>query len=144
MNYLLIILIFTLSIFSAKAEPIDTSMTQQINSEINQDNIIDNIAAAINSGDAKKLASYFNASIDLTVPGSEGTFSKSQSEMIVKNFFSHYPPLSFVVNQKGSSTEGSLFAIGKLTTKSTTFRTYFLVKKTNNILLIHQLQFEEE
>lgn len=108
------------------------------------DDVTNQIAAAISAGDSKKLASFFNSSIDLTVPSGEGTYSKSQAEMIVRNFFSQSPPLSFKINQQGSSNEGTQFAIGTLVTKSTKFRTYILLKKTNGLMLIHQLQFEEE
>jgi hypothetical protein len=112
-------------------------------SVVNED-VINNIVAAITSGDAKKLATYFNSTIDLTLPAGDGTYSKSQAEMMVKNFFTQYPPVSFKINQQGSSKEGSQFSIGTLVTKTAKFRTYFLLKKVNGTPLIHQLQFETE
>ncbi len=144
MKYLLIITAFCLYTTRIAAEPIDSAGFRDTIAAIVQEDITANIAAAISAGDSKKLASYFNSSIDLTVPGYDGTYSKSQSEMIVKDFFAKYPPVSFKINQQGSSNEGSQFAVGTLMTKSVTFRTYFLIKKINNSPLIHQLQFEEE
>lgn len=132
---------FTLQTFAGE---INTACLGDTSVTVVQEDITASIAAAINSGDSKKLASYFNSSIDLTVPGTDGTYSKSQAEMIVKSFFSKFPPLSFKINQQGSSNEGSQFAIGTMYTKTSTFRTYFLIKKVNNTPLIHQLQFEEE
>jgi len=108
------------------------------------DDVTNSIVVAITAGDAKKLATYFNSTVDLTVPASDGTYSKSQAEMIVKNFFTQYPPVSFKINQQGSSNEGSQFSIGTLITKTSKFRTYFLLKKVNGVMLIHQLQFETE
>ena len=144
MKYLLFIAIFCLSATRTIAEPIERMGSGDSSIAIIQDDITGSIAAAINAGDSKKLASYFNSSIDLTVPGTDGIYSKSQSEMIVKNFFTKYPPITFKINQQGSSSEGSQFAVGTLTTKTNVFRTYFLIKKVNNIPLIHQLQFESE
>lgn len=144
MKYLLIIAAFCLYTTRIVAEPIDSAGSGDTTAAIVQDDITASVVAAISIGDSKKLASYFNSSIDLTVPGYDGTYSKSQAEMIVKDFFAKYPVVSFKINQQGSSNEGSQFAVGTLTAKSTTFRTYFLIKKINNIPLIHQLQFEEE
>jgi len=144
MKYLTLItfsLFFSLNIF---AYPVDSASSKDSTINRINDDITNNIAAAINSGDAKKLATYFNSSIDLTVPSSDGVYSKSQAEMIVKNFFTQYPPVSFKINQQGTSNEGSQFSIGTLVTKTTKFRTYFLIKKVNGVPLIHQLQFEAE
>jgi hypothetical protein len=102
------------------------------------------VASAIKSGDAKTLALYFNSSVDLTVPGSDGTYSKSQAEMIVKNFFSLNKPVSFSINQNGNSSEGSHYSIGTLVSAKAKFRTYFLVKKIGGKQVITQLQFEQE
>jgi hypothetical protein len=102
------------------------------------------VAAALRTGNAAALAEYFNATIDLTLPGSEGTYSKSQAELIVKAFFSANKPEEFEIQHQGSSGEGSQFCIGTLTTDNGDFRTYFLVKSFGKQSLITQLQFEEE
>lgn len=105
--------------------------------------IVPAVASAIRAGDAQKLASYFAATIDLTVPGSEGTYSRSQAELIVKGFFSANPPSSFVIQHQGTSAESSSFCIGRMDSGDSHFRVYFLVKTINGTALITQLQFEE-
>ena len=50
------------------------------------------ITKSIKKGDYKELAKYFSQTIDLTLPGNEGTYSNTQAEMILKDFFSKYPP----------------------------------------------------
>lgn len=132
--YIVFILVVSAKIM---ASPIDSviSPDQDINASV---------ANAIKAGDAKTLAAYFNSSIDLTVPGSDGTFSKSQAEMIVKNFFSQNKPVSFSINQNGNSSEGSQYSIGTLVSAKGKFRTYFLVKKISGKSVITQLQFEQE
>jgi len=88
------------------------------------------------------LTKFFNNSIDLTIPGSEGTYSKVQAEQILKSFFAKYPPVSFTINHKGNSNDGSLYAIGTYKTKSQSFRTYYLSKPIDGQMMIHQLKFE--
>jgi hypothetical protein len=133
--------LFSVTAFAATSSHIDPNDTTV---SIVNDDVINNIVAAIASGDAKKLATYFNSTVDLTIPSGDGTYSKSQAEMIVRNFFTQYPPVSFKINQQGSSKEGAQFSIGTLVTKTAKFRTYFLLKKVNGTPLIHQLQFETE
>jgi len=100
------------------------------------------ITLAIKSSSATELAKYFNNSIDLTIPGSEGTYSKVQAEQIVKSFFVKYPPVSFTINHQGKSNDGSIYAIGTYKSSSLSFRTYYLAKQISGQLLIHQLKFE--
>lgn len=100
------------------------------------------ISQAIKSSNSTELSKYFNNSIDLTIPGSEGTYSKVQAEQILKSFFTKYPPVSFTINHKGSSNDGSVYAIGTYKSSSITFRTYYLTKSIGGQLLIHQLKFE--
>lgn len=102
------------------------------------------IAASIRSGNAKELSNYFNQTLDLSAPGSEGTFSKAQAEMIIKNFFVKYPPSSYSQNHQGKSNDGSQYAIGVYKSGNANFRTYFLLRNIGGKPLIHQLKFESE
>jgi hypothetical protein len=104
--------------------------------------ISENIAAAIRAGNSKSLAMYFNSTLEITLPGKEGTFSKVQAEMVMKDFFAKNPPTSFDVNQKGTSSGGSQFMIGTFKSNNKLYKTYFLLKPVDGQLLIQQLQFE--
>jgi len=106
--------------------------------------IVENIALAIRSGNAKELSKNFNANIDLNIPGNEGVFSVSQAEMIIKEFFSKNPPKSFSVLHQGTSKDGARYFIGNLITDEKTFRTYFYMKKKSDRYYIHELSFSIE
>jgi hypothetical protein len=106
--------------------------------------IIAEIGTAIKSGTASNVSKYFNSTLDLTTPDNEGTYSKTQAELILKDFFTKNPPSSFTINHQGSSTDGSLYAIGTFATSSSSFRTYFLLKKVDTGFLIQKLEFEEQ
>lgn len=102
----------------------------------------DRITHAIQSSKAQELSKYFNNSIDLTIPGSEGTYSKVQAEQIINSFFSKFPLSSYTMNHKGVSNDGSMYAIGTYKSGNKTFRTYYLTKSIDGSLLIHQLKIE--
>lgn len=102
------------------------------------------IASGIKSANAKELGLHFNQTLDLSTPDAEGTYSKAQAEMIVKNFFLKYPPTSYTRNHQGKSNDGSQYAIGVYKSGKFSFRTYYLLKAINGKPLIHQLKFELE
>ncbi len=101
------------------------------------------IVSATRDGSASDLAKYFNENIELVIPQKSGMFSKSQAEMVLKDFFTQNPPENFKIIHEGSRQNAS-FAIGNYTTSTTVFRIYFLTKKVNGNLLIHQLRIEKQ
>ena len=102
------------------------------------------IALAIRAGNAKELSKYFSKNIDLNIPGSEGVFSKTQAELIMKDFFSKYKTLEFNTLHQGSSKDGAKYTIGNLKTDKGSFRLYFYMKKTADVYYIHEFSLSEE
>lgn len=102
------------------------------------------IVSAIKTGNAKELASFFQSNIELTVLDDEGTYSKSQAEIILKDFFTKNPPKDFSINHNGSSKDLSQFYIGSYKTNNQqSYRIYFLIKSLTDKMLIQQLQIQE-
>jgi len=106
--------------------------------------LAEDIAASIRAGSSRDLAKYFGPTIEIILPGSEGTFSKAQAEMIMKDFFAKSAPVSFVVNQKGNSAGGAQFIIGTYKNKSEKLNVYILLKPVSNQLMIQQMHFETD
>jgi len=102
------------------------------------------IVQAIQKGDAKSLATHFNTTIDLELPGIEGNYSKAQAEVMMNDFFKKLPVATFQTNHKGSSDDGSKYLIGTYSSSGKEFRVYILLKKNGEQFLINQLHFEEE
>ena len=102
------------------------------------------IASAIKAGNAKGLATFFDTSLEVTILTQEGSYSNSQAEAVVKNFFTKNVPSDFQIIHKGDSGGNSKYAIGKLQTSNGTFRTYIYVKQKGDKQLIQQLRFERE
>ncbi len=105
--------------------------------------LINDISSSINTGNSSKISAHFAANVELSIPGNEGTFSKSQATVILRNFFNQNPPGNFSINHRGSSRDGSKYAIGTYTSNDgKRYRAYFLIKKVSNNYMLHQLQFE--
>jgi hypothetical protein len=107
--------------------------------------IYDDIGNAIRSGDAKQVTAYFGSNVDLTLSNQEDVYSRAQAEQLIRDFLSKNPPRSFTVVHKGSSREGTLFAVGNLVTSSgKTFRTSFTLKNNQGKYIIQELRFEAQ
>jgi len=100
------------------------------------------IVQLISKGNSHDLARHFNNTIQLILPDDEGRYSRTQAELIVKEFFTKYPPKSFTLSHQGASSDGSRYFIGVYKTENDSFQAYFLLKQVNGQELLHQLRFE--
>ncbi|MCF8302535.1 MAG: DUF4783 domain-containing protein [Bacteroidales bacterium] len=98
----------------------------------------------IRKGDHKQLAEYFTSTVDITLPDNENTYSKTQAEMIMKDFFNHEKPKAFNVNHRGNSNDGSIYCIGTYKSEKNSFRTYLLIVQKEGKHRIQQIKFEKE
>lgn len=105
---------------------------------------IERISLAIQTGNANALAQYFDNNIELTMLSKEQSYSSSQAEMVVKDFFDKNRPTSFKIIHKGSSSQGSEYCIGTLVTQTGTYRTYIYLKQKDSKYLIQELRFEAD
>ncbi|MBN2523546.1 MAG: DUF4783 domain-containing protein [Bacteroidales bacterium] len=101
------------------------------------------IIASFASGDASKLSQYFNQTIELTFFEKEEIYSKTQAEIILRDFFAKNPPKQFKILHEGGK-ESSKYAIGRYTSTSKAYRITFLLKTINSKIFIHQLRIENE
>lgn len=106
--------------------------------------ISEDIAVAIRSGNAKEISKYFGDNIDLKILDKEEVYSKAQSELIIKDFFTKHPVKSFTLVHKSASKSDAQYAIGLLETSNGKFRIYFLLKKNADKLFIQQFRIESE
>ena len=101
-----------------------------------------NISSAMKLGNYKELSKFFDTKVELTILTKENNYSKAQAELIMKDFFSKDKVTNYQVIHQGSSRDGARYAIGSLTTATTTYRTYILTKAVNSSTRIQQLRFE--
>ena len=101
---------------------------------------IDDVVAAIRGGNASQLSKYFDSRVDLSLPGKSDNYSKSQAEMILKDFFASNTVKNFIIKHKGEQN-GSEFCIGLLQTKNGNFRTKFFMKQKGDLQVVQELGF---
>ena len=109
-----------------------------------QDDPFDPIFKAIQESDAKSLSAYFNMTIELGLPGNENTYSASQGEMVMKDFFKKYPPDSFTVIKKGTTDSVSRFAICDYLSGNKIYQVYINLRKEKEKYFIQKIKFEEK
>jgi len=101
------------------------------------------ISAAIKSGNAAQLAEYMNPTVELLLLQTEDFYKKNMAETILRDFFNEYHVKDFIIRHQGARNDAQ-YAIGNLETEKGVFRVYFLLKKVNQELLIHQIRIEPD
>jgi hypothetical protein len=109
-----------------------------------QEDPSDLIAKAILQSDAGSLAGYFNTTVDLGLPDNDNSYSASQGEMVMKDFFRKYPPQSFEVLQKGATDQDNRFIIATYKTVTKEFSVYIHLRKEKPGYRIHKIKFEDK
>lgn len=102
---------------------------------------IDNVVVAFKSGSANRVASHFDSTIELTLLQKSNSYSKSQAEMILKDFFVLNSVKDFLVIHKGENS-GSQYCIGTLVTKNADYRTTIFMKHKGTQQLIQEIRLE--
>ena len=102
----------------------------------------DAIILAFKAGNSKELGKYLNASLELTILENGDVYSKTQAEILLKDFFQKHTPNNFIILHEGGK-EGSRYAIGTLSTNKGDFRVTFLIKSQDGNSVIHQLRIEK-
>lgn len=101
------------------------------------------ISIAIKTGNATELAKYMNSTIELLLLDKEDFYKKNAAESILRDFFQQYPARDFTIRHQGAKNDAQ-YAIGNLSTEKGDFRVYFLLKKVDGNLLIHQIRIEQD
>lgn len=105
--------------------------------------IPEKIVSAFATGNSSQLSEFFNSSIELTLLEKEEIYSKTQAEMILRDFFAKHPPSKFTIIHKGGK-DNSRYAIGDLISGTDTYRITFLLKIDGDKVFIHQLRIEND
>ncbi len=101
------------------------------------------ISIAIKAGNAAELSKYMNSTIELLLLDKEDFYKKNVAETILKDFFAENQTKDFIIRHQGAKNDAQ-YAIGNLKTEKGNFRVYFLLKKVDQELLIHQIRIEPD
>jgi len=104
---------------------------------------IDEIISALKNGNSSEIAKYFDNTVEIGLPDKSNSYSKSQAEVVIRDFFSNNPVKGFEVLHKGENS-GSQYCIGKLITKNATYRTTVFMKQKGNLQTIQEVRIENQ
>ena len=104
---------------------------------------IDEVITAMRSGNSSEVARHFDNTVELNMPGKSNSYSKSQAELVLKDFFNSNSVKSFEIIHKGENS-GSQYCIGTLVTKAGSFRTTIFMKQKGDRQLLQEITFENK
>ena len=102
---------------------------------------IDDVISAMRTGNSGQVAKYFDNNVEISMPDKSNSYSKSQAELVLKDFFVSHPVKGFEVIHKGENA-GSQYCIGTLQTKNGTYRTTIFMKQKGDGQVLQELRFE--
>jgi len=104
---------------------------------------INEVITGIKAGDAAQVAKHFDNTVEITLPEKSNSYSKSQAELILRDFFANNPVKSFTLLHQGDNA-GSQYCIGTLVTKTATYRTMIYMKLKGDKQLLQEIRFENK
>ena len=102
---------------------------------------IDEVIAAMKTGNAAEVARFFDNTVEINMPDKSNSYSKSQAQLVLKDFFSSNGVKSFTVIHKGENS-GSQFCIGTPVTKTASYRTTIFMKQKGDKQVLQGITFE--
>ena len=104
---------------------------------------IDDVISAMKSGNASGVTKYFDSYVDITIDDKGSNYSRSQGELILKDFFSNNGVRSFELKHKGNNDNGD-YCIGTLQTKNGNYRATVYMRLKGNKLVIQDIRIKQE
>lgn len=109
-----------------------------------QSEIFNPMKDAIKASDAPALVKSFAQAVDINLEGNINTYSKAQSEFVLKDFFKKHPVSDFSIVHMGSSKGGLQFAIGRYLSGSDSYNVLMRVRQVGEEYLVHEISFVKE
>ncbi len=102
---------------------------------------IDEVVAAMRSGNSSDLSRYFDDRVDISLPEKSDTYSKTQAQMIIRDFFANKGVTGFEVKHKGEQG-GAQFCVGELKTKQGSYRTNLFMRQRGERQVLQEIRFQ--
>lgn len=103
----------------------------------------DKMVKLFSQGKSEEISVYFNSSIQLTTPGKDGVYSRSQAKMILAEFFDGNSPTQAALKSRGNSDNGAQYIVIDLMTSKDGFKVNIFYRGSGNNMRIHELKIEK-
>jgi hypothetical protein len=102
---------------------------------------MDAVVTAIRMGNVTRLSPFFDSRVDISLPDKTDTYSRTQAEMVIGDFFNNNSVQNFKISQQGESG-GTFFCTGLLITRSGNFRTTMFFKQKGDKHYLQEIRFQ--
>jgi hypothetical protein len=102
---------------------------------------VEEILGAFRKGDALKISRHFDSFVEITLHDKSNAYSRTQAEVLLKDFFTTNSVRSFTIIHRVNSNNGE-YCVGTLNTQLGEYRTTILFKNKGDRKLIQELRFE--
>jgi hypothetical protein len=109
-----------------------------------QSDKLDAVRSALRNGSSRELAQYLAPTVEVGFDGDKQSYSATQAEFVMKNFFAKNSPSTFEFIHQGASNEGIQYAIGRYTGRGGVYRVFVKLKPSRGTPLIDTLDFTKE
>ncbi len=104
---------------------------------------IDEVISAMKGGNAAEISRFFDNTVEINMPDKSNSYSKSQAQLVLRDFFASNPVKSFDVIHKGENS-GSQYCIGTLVTRGGSYRTTIFMKQKGDKQVLQKITFENK
>lgn len=109
---------------------------------LGQSSPIEEVNHAIEKANVSGISKYFDNAISLTLHNHQSIYSRSQAEMILREFFEKNMPTHFQMSHSGEEAH-TRFVIGILSTSKGQFRLYYALKLKDEKYFFIEIRIEE-
>ncbi len=104
----------------------------------------ESVGAAIRRGDATTISRHFGDPVDITLNRAKNSYSRTQAEMVLRDWFGKNNVTTYDVEHSGFSAGNTVnYSIGRLGTATAKYRVYLMFKKKDDEFLLEELRFEK-
>lgn len=102
---------------------------------------VDGVITSLKTGNAAQLVANVGENMELKIADKSNTYTKSQAEQALKDFFGKNAVKGFELKHKGNSPTGN-YAIGTLQTAGGNYRVNIFMRKEKSGEVIKELRFQ--
>lgn len=110
---------------------------------LGQEKELSAIKKAIENADSKTIYQYCENSINLSLPGTNGKYSKTQAQKILGLFFEGQPVKELKTVIMNTETQENCYAILEYISVLKSYNFYIQIQKQNDHFLIQKIQIQE-
>ncbi|RIJ37574.1 DUF4783 domain-containing protein [Pontibacter oryzae] len=109
-----------------------------------QGDAVNSVKQAMKAGSAKDLSKHFGRMVVIKLDDGEATtYSGTQAEFVMKNFFAKNPPVSFDPHN-GTSSDGLAYILGEYVSNDETLMVVIRMKPVGDKYFIHKIEFDKD